>query len=221
MDTESQSPAQIVTDLYNAGLEAYERRELDHAQNYLSRCLAAFLQGNTPYQSIRDYRLLALILFGLGRAIAYRYRSPETAVACCEASANLQKFIGRGEAETDRVYMAATVISILEDYATARRLFQIALDRYRQMGNDPKANMVHNDLREMKERLGESRYRHIAGQTTPMNPHQFVIHRGDTPVHELTITRDGIATHQAICTLALLPQAELDGEIWWISHQRG
>lgn len=147
-------------------------------------------------------RMLALILFNLGKALGYGHKSVSAAVTCCEASADLNRVLSRSEGETDRIYMAATVVLILEDFATARRLLQVALDRYRSQGALAKIRLVQTELRELVTRLGEKRYRQITEAPVPTRPHRLVIAYRGTPVYRLTVTRDGRLTVETLANVS-------------------
>ncbi len=89
-----------------------------------------------------------MTFLGLGRAMSYQQEDLALASACCDTSGLLFKRVGRGEAETDRIYMAALIVNALEDYVTARRMMQTALDRYRTLNLAHKVHSVNDDLRE-------------------------------------------------------------------------
>lgn len=188
MMTDSQSLIDLLQQLYEQGIKAAENRKLDTAIRRYIQCLTVMSQ----MEDAKPY-LLTSVLFNLGKAAAYRNRVT-TATDACQAAAAIAKQVGRGEAETDSIYLCATVVLILDDYPTAHELLQLSLQRYRQLGLTRKAKAVQNDLRSMIDTLGEVRYRQLAKQKQPDTPFEFVININDKPCHRLTVTREGDVT---------------------------
>lgn len=193
----------IITDtalqLFRQANDAVDSRRVDEAIVLYLRSLHYLIVQPDP-----NLRHLAMTFLGLGRAMSYVQGDIALAAACCDTSALLFKRVGRGEAETDRIYMAALIVNALEDYVTARRMMQIALERYRVLNLVHKVRSVNDDMRDMMHRLGERRYRELVDGTGPMHGHMFDITADAKPIHRVNISREGDLTHQTTSTIPAL-----------------
>lgn len=193
----------IITDtalqLFRQANDAVDTRSIDEAVMLYLRSLHYLLVQPDP-----NPRHLAMTFLGLGRAMSYVQDDVALAAACCDTSGLLFKWVGRGEAETDRIYMAALIVNALEDYVTARRMMQTALDRYRALNLTQKIRSVSDDMRDMMHRLGERRYRELLDATAPMHGHVFDISADAKPIHRVSVSREGVLTHQATSTIPAL-----------------
>lgn len=191
----------IITDtalqLFRQANDAVDSRRIDEAVTLYLRSLHYLIVQPDP-----NLRHLAMTFLGLGRAMSYMQGDMALAAACCDTSGLLFKRVGRGEAETDRIYMAALIVNALEDYTTARRMMQTALDRYRALNLPQKVRSVNDDMRDMMHRLGERRYRELLDVTAPMHGHVFDITADAKPIHRVSISREGDLTHQ---TTSIIP----------------
>jgi len=193
----------IITDtalqLFRQANDAVDTRRVDEAITLYLRSLHYLIVQPEP-----NLRHVAMTFLGLGRAMSYHQGDVALAAACCDASGLLFKRVGRGEAETDRIYMAALIVNALEDYVTARRMMQTALDRYRMLNLAHKVHSVNDDLREMMRRLGEHRYRELLDVTAPMNGHVFEVTADSKLMHRLGVNREGDLTHHTTATIPAL-----------------
>jgi hypothetical protein len=212
MSTHSPESFDQISRFIALGSAALEDRSSDTAVQYFVISLHHLLQHPE-----HPPRMLALILFNLGKALGYGFKSVNTAIACCEACADLSRSVSRAESETDRIYMAATVVLILEEFASARRMLQIALDRYRSIGALAKVRLVQTELRDIVSRLGEKHYRQLSETPAPTRPHSLLISHGGLPVYRLTIGRDGRLINETLATLT--PDDEPRG--WHIESVTG
>ncbi len=204
----------IITDtalqLFRQANDAVDARRIEDAITLYLRSLHYLV-----VQPELNLRHVAMTFLGLGRAMSYQAVDVKLASACCDTCGLLFRRVGRGEAETDRIYMAALIVNALEDYVTARRMLQTALDRYRMLNLVHKVHSVNNDLREMMRRLGEQRYRELLDMTAPIHGYVFEVTADAKPIHHLSVTRDGDFAHRTTATIPALI------ETWWIALIQG
>lgn len=172
----AQELAGLIGHLYHEGNRALEREDPREAIVWYAQCLSAVQQAGD------NEEFIAAVLFEVGRARAL-LRDVLQAAACLEASANLQKRLGRGEPEADCCQVAGDLVAALGDTRTARRLLEEAVARYRALDLRTKTTKCQRAIKRLGPPDEETE--------GPVVRHEFMVHVGGKGLHKLEITPAG------------------------------
>jgi tetratricopeptide (TPR) repeat protein len=140
----------LLNHLFQEGRGASQKRDMYRASMWYAQCLSIIKQlGNNE-------EFMSMVLYYYGEAIAHSNQSQQ-AIACLEASANIQKQMGNGEAEADCFYMVGSFIAALEDYEKAKKHLTEALRRYRGLNNRQKIAATEDELKKVTANLPKIR----------------------------------------------------------------
>ncbi len=199
MSLETQANTELLVALYHQANASLDDGDPHSALQWYGQCLAAL-----RHYQLDDDKMLSAVLFGAGKTAAY-INQVNSAVALCEAAADVQKRIGRSEIHADRIAMAASVVAILDQHDAAQRLYGAALELYQGVGAIHKAGEIKAALREIMDTLGERQYRKLKQSTAPMTPQRFELRSSGVAHYRLTINRDGWAHWEDLSGSAPIP----------------